>query len=75
MEGSQFTIKEIVIDTNKKIDKFIDRFDDHLQESDARFDVLEKKDAARDGSIKTILWILGFLGAGGLGAILKVFVL
>lgn len=70
-----FTVKEMLVKIDVKLDTFIAQDAADKIEIDKRFDHIEKKDAERGGSIKTILWIISFLGAGGVAALLKVFIL
>lgn len=74
-DGNGFTVKEMLVKIDLKLDSFIAQDASDKIDIDKRFDIIEKKDAERAGSIKTILWIISFLGAGGIAALLKVFVL
>ena len=65
MEGSQFTVKDIVIDTNNKLDRFIEKVELNQKETDSRLDQLEQHKASIMSNIKFGAWIVGVLLAGG----------
>ena len=59
MGDSDFTIKEIVRDTNKKLDDFIDEMRKQSKEVDKRIDTLEQHKASMTSSITLLAWVFG----------------
>ena len=59
MGDSDFTIKDYVKDTNKKLDKFIDKVDEKLDSTDKRLDNLEQHKASMTSSITLLAWVFG----------------
>lgn len=52
--GNDFSVKEIVIDTNNKLDKFIDKFEAEAEKTDKRLDILENGKSFAMGAV----WLL-----------------
>lgn len=72
MEGSNFTVKDIVIDTNKKLDKFIDKVEENIKETDTRLDTLEQHRASIMSNIRLAAWFFGAIGGlGGVYGLIK----
>jgi len=69
-----YSIKEIVTDTNKKIDKFIEKVERNQQVIDNRIDTLERSWSKFSGSMLAFRWIMGFVVAGGVTLIVKSFI-
>lgn len=72
MEGLEFTVKEIVQDTNRKLDKFIDKVDKTFYETDKRLDTLEQHKASVNANFKFAAWMFGAaISIGGMLVALK----
>lgn len=63
MEGSDFTIKEIVRDTNNKLDKFIEKVEALAEKTDNRIDKLEQHKASVVSNFQLMAWLVGASGA------------
>lgn len=72
MEGSDFTIKEIVIETNNNLAKLADEIRTSNKEVDGRLDDLEQHKASVVSNFKLAAWIFGAaISIGGLLVALK----
>ena len=65
--GSDFTIKEIVIETNNTVAKLAEEIRANNKEVDGRIDNLEQHKASITSNLKFASWMFGaILGIGGL---------
>ena len=75
MGESDFTIKEIVLKIDSKLDRFIEKAEEHNDICDGKIEGLERHRDTTIGVIKTIAWIITSSGAlTGLFYIIKHFV-
>lgn len=70
--GSDFTIKEIVIETNNTLAKLADEIRKNNKEVDGRIDKLEQHKESITSNFKLMAWLVG--ASGLVFAALKLFI-
>ena len=74
-DSNGFTVKEMLVSISNKLDTFIESDKVEKKEIDMRLDGLEQHRASIMSNFKLAAWLIGLIGLGGLGTLLKVFVL
>jgi hypothetical protein len=64
-DPNSFSTKEIVIDIQHKLDKFIDKVEIDHKQHDHRLDTLESFKESHNSVIRFAAWIIGSLGGVG----------
>ena len=75
MPDSGFTTKEMLVSIITKLDTFIETDKGEKKEIDMRLDGLEQHRASIMSNFKLAAWLIGLIGLGGLGTLIKIFVL